>query len=949
MNSIESRLRRLLGRAPQSYWDEKIAAKPGYWGERALAQLVFAQEMSKVNNGQYEPIIETALASLEARAAAEAVITEQAAHQVEQLLSPLAAEARSYTIHCAAHAHIDMNWMWSWDETVAVVLDTLCTMLNLMKEYPEFIYSQSQAAIYRIVEQFAPDMLHEIKQRIKEGRWEVTATHWVEADKNMPNGESMARHLLYAKNYLSQMLELDPNSLTIDFEPDTFGHSLHVPEILTAGGVRYYYHCRGHDEHILYRWQSPSGNSVIVYREPTWYNDSAQPMLASYIPDVCRRTGLKTYLNVYGVGDHGGGPTRRDLERFRDMQSWPVYPKIRFGTFADYFREAEEIRADLPVVTGELNGVFAGCYTSQSRIKLANRIGEAALNEAELFSAAAAAAADMRYPQVAYEEAWRNVLFNQFHDILPGSGVIATREHALGLFQQTLALANTNRKLALEQIAAMIDTSHLCKPALPDDKWTYSEGAGVGFGAERFKISQVERGFGNTRIVHIFNASAYEREEVAEIILWDWHCPNDAVSVRDSAGQAVVHQVLDQGFHTYWSHHYIRLLIWAKAPACGYSTYTVSEGAGSVKPFMPTDPRVDREEPFILENDLLRVALHPGEASIISLLHKPSGEQLIHPERPAGIFRLIQEDPAKGMTAWWVGRYMDMKHLHEGVKLKRAAWGDARQAFQYVMKFGRSALSVTVSLDCHSSKLDFHAECDWQEIGSEQQSIPQLNFHWPLAYQEEGYRYDVPFGTIVRSSSNMDVPGNSWIYGMRREKDKPAIMIVTDSKHGFRGCEQSLNVSLIRSSFDPDPYPELGDHHRFSMSVCVVDGGAAVSELIETAYRVNHPFNVLSGTLHTGTMPLAGSFMELVAGEAAISALKMPEAAAGKQWIVRAYDTEGRGSTVVVELFRPVKTAYAVDSLEQRLARENTVKVEGTRVAFPVPPFAVVAICIEFS
>ncbi len=949
MNSIESRLRRLLGRAPQSYWDEKISSKPGYWGERAIAQLAFAQEMSKVNDFQYEKTIDTALAYLEERLTAEGVITEQTTQQVENRLSELEAEAKSYTIHCAAHAHIDMNWMWSWDETVAVVLDTLRTMLNLMKEYPEFIYSQSQAAIYRIVEQFAPDMLQEIKQRIKEGRWEVTASHWVEADKNMPNGESMARHLLYTKQYLSKLLELDADSLKIDFEPDTFGHSIHVPEILASGGVRYYYHCRGHDEHMLYRWQAPSGNSVIVYREPTWYNDSAQPMLASYVPDICRQTGLKTYLNVYGVGDHGGGPTRRDLERYRDMQRWPIYPIIQFGTFADYFQAAESIKEQLPVVQGELNGVFAGCYTSQSRIKLANRIGEAILNEAEMFSAAAASETGASYPRAAYEEAWRNVLFNQFHDILPGSGVIATREHALGLFQQTMALANTNRKLALEQIAAAIDTSQLYSPEC-SDQWTVSEGAGVGFGAEQFKISQVERGFGSTRIVHFFNASAYDREEVTEVILWDWNCPNEALVVRDGSGEETMHQVLDQGFHTYWGHHYIRLLVWAKVPACGYSTYTVSEGAGSIRPFLPTDPRVDRAESFVLENEQLRAVFHPGEATIVSLLHKPSGEQLIDPERPAGIFRLIQEDPAKGMTAWWVGRYMDIQHLHKGVKVRRAAWGEARQALQYQLAFGRSSLSVTVSLDYNSSCLNFQLECDWQEIGKQEESIPQLNFHWPLAYQAADYVYDVPCGTIARPAGDMDVPGNSWAYGRRPDADKPSIMIVTDSKHGFRGgSDQSISVSLIRSSFDPDPYPELGNHHRISMAICIVHGSSAMNRHIETAYRCNHPINVLSGTAHSGSMPLTGSFLRLVDGDVTISAVKMPEAATGKQWIIRAYDTEGQGSTAVVDCFRKVESAYFVDTLERPLPDQASVKIEGTCIAFPVAAFSVAAICIVFA
>ncbi|MDF2717538.1 MAG: Alpha-mannosidase, partial [Paenibacillus sp.] len=212
MTSIDSRLRQLLGAVPTSYWDEKIKSRPGYWGERILSQLVYANEISKGNADAYTDVIETALAYVEGRIAEEGVIAKQTALQAEQLLGDLAAEAKSYDIHCVAHAHIDMNWMWPWDETVSVTLDTFRTMLNLMEEYPFFVFSQSQAAVYRIVEQYAPLMLEEIKRRVHEGRWEVTASHWVEADKNMPNGESLTRQMLYAKRYLARLLDIDPGS-----------------------------------------------------------------------------------------------------------------------------------------------------------------------------------------------------------------------------------------------------------------------------------------------------------------------------------------------------------------------------------------------------------------------------------------------------------------------------------------------------------------------------------------------------------------------------------------------------------------------------------------------------------------------------------------------------------------------------------------------------------------
>ena len=150
---------------------------------------------------------------------------------------------------------------------IARGLSLIHILLDLMDEYPEFKFSQSQASTYKIVEDYGPPhMLERIAQRAQEGRWEPTTATWVEADKNTPNAESMARHLLYTRRYISKLLGIDGKKLQLDFEPDTFGHSANLPEILSAGGVRYYYHCRGDERTNLYRWRGLSGAEVLCYR-----------------------------------------------------------------------------------------------------------------------------------------------------------------------------------------------------------------------------------------------------------------------------------------------------------------------------------------------------------------------------------------------------------------------------------------------------------------------------------------------------------------------------------------------------------------------------------------------------------------------------------------------------------------------------------------------------------
>lgn len=282
--------------------------------------------MSRVKEGRWDDLLLETLETLAGQLRDKGALTFGDVEAAEAALSPMAGEAKEYDITCAAHAHIDMNWMWGYQETASVVVDTFRTMLTLMEEYPEFTFSQSQASVYEIVEKYYPEMLEAIRARVREGRWEVTASSWVENDKNMSGSEAMIRHLLCTKTYLSGLLGIPESSLDLDFEPDTFGYSANLPEVLASGGVRYYYHCRGNDSEFIYRWRAPSGAEVLVYREPDWYLGQIEYGFAAFLPELCRKTGVPKLLKVYGVGDHGGGPTRRDLKKLLDMAAWPPVP-----------------------------------------------------------------------------------------------------------------------------------------------------------------------------------------------------------------------------------------------------------------------------------------------------------------------------------------------------------------------------------------------------------------------------------------------------------------------------------------------------------------------------------------------------------------------------------------------------------------------------------------------
>ncbi len=917
------------------------AAGSNYWAQRIVNELAYMLNLSKLRGGEFDERIEAAADKLVAAIQENSTLPAPIAQAVEAELADLSEAAKSYTVYCTSHAHIDMNWMWGYQETASVTVDTFRTILNLMNEYPDFKFSQSQASVYRIIERHAPDMLDEIKRRVHEGRWEVSASTWVETDKNMPSGESLSRHILYSKCYLSKLLDICPDSIKIDFEPDTFGHNANVPEILQNGGVDYYYHCRAYDGHYLYNWESPSGKKILVYRDPRWYNGTIE--YGSFVNDpmFCNEYGINVGLLVYGVGDHGGGPTRRDIERILDIASWPLHPTIKFGTYAEYFAELEKSRDKLPTVKQELNFVFTGCYTTQTRIKMANRISEDRLYDAEALSASANLYAGSTAKVDLFATAWENTLFNHFHDILTGSGIIETREFAMGRFQETMATANTCANAAMREIGLAINTSGI---PFDDNNHTISEGAGVGFNIDHNSgqyFPQTDRGRGTVRAMHLFNTTMYDRREPVEVTVWDYPGDFGRAYITDSEGVEVPFQVVANGNH-YWGHQFTKLLIMADVPAFGYKTYIIRmrDSFPLVNYSLPRDARCDsfiNDNDLVLENEHIRAIFNAEDVTLKSLVDRATGEEIIDPAKPSCVFRRIDENPRFGMSSWRVGPYMKVDCLNtaKNVRVTDYRHDRLKKWISYQIKFDSSVLDVTISLGEGSKTLEFDTRVDWHEIGRGDTYIPQLNFYVPVKYAASKYRYDIPFGMIDRPALAHDVPANSF---MQIFKDEGKVVsVVADSKYGFRGTEDSGAVTLIRSSFDPDPYPELGRHH-FKLGVMLTCPDCAKRH----AYNFAHPIAFAAGTKHGGTLPLDGKAFELE-GDVMVSAVKNAEDGG---LILRVSDWHGKEQRVSVKFEKTPVSAELVDITERH--KLGSAVITGDKVTFDVAADAMATLCVKF-
>lgn len=907
--------------------EQAHVTRPSKANTRIISELEFAMNLSSAEGGKYDQEIEATLDYLLERMQLQGVITNQDCDKAEDMLASMEAAAKEYKLILASHAHIDMNWMWSFNETVAVTLATFRSILNIMSQYPDFCFSQSQAAVYKIVEEYDPLLMEEIKKRIEEGRWEVTATAWVETDKNMPTGESLLRHIQYTKEYLSSVWGV--KDFDIDFSPDTFGHNGNVPEINHFGEVKYLYHCRGNArKDVLYRYQAPSGKEVLAYREPNWYNGAITPQIGAGIIEISRRSaGLKTGLVIYGVGDHGGGPTRRDIERALDMMTWRIYPTIKFGTLREYFKEAESVQDKLPVVNQELNYFAPGCYTTQSRIKRGNRRVEAALLDAESLSALAGKKAGFRFERERLVKAWQDVMFTHFHDILTGSCVQDSREHAMGLFQTSMATANTQLQNAMRVIGEQIDTSAILVDI--DGYNSQSEGAGAGYGIENFVgVPSTERGSGRTRIFHIFNTQPRKRSEVVELTVWDWTGDLRYLQMKDYTGKELTFQLLDHELKTYWDHKYIRILVDVTVPAFGYTTVVLSQRDPENYPvYLQEREQVSSYfDDYVLSNDKITVKITAASGRIQSLRNNATGEEMIAEGKAAGLNFI--ETEAITSSAWNIGRYLKEIPVDRCIKIERITIGPLRQSIQATYQIVSSTVKVIYSLDQHQPAVKMELEIDWHEIGRE--IIPVLDYKVPLAYTTEAYRYDIPAGTIKRKALNNDVPALQ--YGMAVNESGACAVLISDSKYGYRGVDNALALSLINSSTSPDPYPERGIHH-ISLWLGISNGDPKQTE--DMATLCNHKMFYQPSNSHHGTLPMEDSLLVVDSDSVVVSAVLPAEDGA---LLIRGYETAGKEGTIKINLKEKPVAAVATNLFEKELPAE--IRLEEYIVTLNVEPYS---------
>jgi alpha-mannosidase len=346
-------------------------------------------------------------------------------------------------IHLVCNAHLDPVWLWVWEEGAAEALSTFRTAADLCDEFPGFVFNHNEAILYRWIEDYEPALFRRIQRLVRRGRWHIMGGWYLQPDCNMPSGESIVRQILLGKAYFKAKFDVEPTT-AVNFDP--FGHSRGFPQILAKSGYDSYLICRPSPAECPlpaeeFRWVGFDGSRITAVRATAHYNSRLGWARAKVEDWLKANPDAPLGLLPWGVGDHGGGASRRDLADLAELARESRDVRIVHSTPEAFFKDLARTGRDLPEVARSLNPWAPGCYTSMARVKRRHRQLENEVFGAEKLATAAYAQGLMAYPKAELDEALRDLAFAEFHDILPGSAIPDAEDAALRLLDHGLETA----------------------------------------------------------------------------------------------------------------------------------------------------------------------------------------------------------------------------------------------------------------------------------------------------------------------------------------------------------------------------------------------------------------------------------------------------------------------------------------------------------------------------
>jgi alpha-mannosidase len=875
-------------------------------------------------------------------------------------LTPL---LQQVTLHLTGNSHIDAAWLWPWTETVDVVKRTFGTALQLMYEYPQYTYTQSAAAYSEWIADKYPDMNAEIAQRIKEGRWEIVGGMWVEPDLNMPDGESLVRQLLVGKRWFKQAYGVDTR---IGWNPDSFGYTWQLPQIYKKSGVDYFVTQKMAwcDTNQLpfkfFWWQSPDGSKVLAYFPHDYANDNLNPVRLARDFTIAQKqaTGLPAIMDLYGIGDHGGGPTRAILdEGFHwtglDAQGHAhITPKIEFGTAQSYFSSLEkqiapespvwdyksiakgytappavEGKVSIPTWKSELYFEYhRGVMTTQANHKRNMRQGEVEVLNAEKFSSIAWALNgvwSLPYPGTELTEDWKKVLFNQFHDLAAGSGIGEIYKDAQKDYDWVKMSTDAISGGAKEHIAGLTNTSDGKKGQTGQALVVFNPLAWKRSGVfvahipirEGFLLDDPETG------AHAASGGLNGLRNLGGLESYDYLVP-----VRD---------VPAMGYKT------LRITIGCDEDACHRSNDTIILDLDDLKMANP---------PLKLENEKIRIKVDQMNGCITSIFRKESRTELVSPGGCANQLQFFRDKP-KDYDAWNIdpGTLDQTPSTVEKADLVQQVQKQYVMTIHIVRHWQNSQFDQSIEL--RDDQIDIDNEIDWHE------SHVLLKAAFPLAVESDHATYEIPYGSIERATTRnnsweqaqFEVPAMRWadLSGKGADGSIHGLSVINDSKYGYDAVGNVLRLTLLRSPKWPDAEADMG-HHHFHYALYPHAGTWKEANTVRRGYEYNYPLTAVVTTAHPGSLPPSHSFASVEPENVVLTAVKKAEDADGL--IFRVYEWAGKESTVSFHV-PPGATAATVTNLMETPeggALAVTHETVGDLVKAPIHPYEILTIRVDY-
>ncbi len=689
----------------------------------------------------------------------------------------------SATIYAIGNAHLDVAWLWPIQETVRKTARTFAQQLRLIEKYPDYKFLQSQPHTYKMCKDSYPDLYERIKKAVKKGNWICEGAMWVEPDTNMVSGESLIRQLLYGKKFYRDEFGIECEILWL---PDTFGYSAALPQILKGFDVKYLvtqkifwsYNQGEQFPYHYFNWKGSDGSQVVAYL-PTDYTYKTNPKAVIDVWDNrVQKDGLDKFLYPYGYGDGGGGPSRDYVEyaiREKDIEG---VPKVKMAHPIELFRDLENEGGAEHTYNGELYfSCHRGVYTSQAGVKKGNRRSEFALREAEIWCSIAMIANNFEYPKTVFEEEWKKVLLNQFHDILPGSSIHRVYEEAAILHDEVI---NKSTELAKQSASAIAHT-----------------------------------GSAEANAVSVFNSLSWERKAIVELPM------RFAEGAKDSKEQTLALKVLPD-----------KVLAEVTIPACGYETIVPSnkskEPDNAAKAFLDSNGAV-------LENGLIR-ANFDANGEISSFIIKSSGREFV--QSPMNHFTLFKDVP-RLFDAWDIDSPYEQQEIELDAKanIELISNHPLESIIKISKTIGNSELEQFVSIKADSRRIEFDTKIEWNELHRllkvsfpvnvyVEEGINEIQFGYIKRPSHRSRQYD---------KDRFEVCNHRYT-ALCDENHGAAVL--NDCKYGVSMLENTISLTLLKAASSPDMRADNGTH-TFTYAFSPWEGTWFDSDIVRQGYELN--------------------------------------------------------------------------------------------------------------